>query len=199
MTFSRRLLLFINMLFLPGMASAHSPIKGIGDLLNGMIHPLLVPAQVLVIVALGLWFGQNQSAGRQKAVLLFLFASIAGLVTAGYVVSFDVATLLLLVAASLGLLVISDIELPQVIYLLTAVLAGFVVGMDSSPEGFAGQRKIIWLFGSGVGIYFMLLYAMALSESLSNRHWKRITVRVMASWLSASALMVLALGLSQNS
>jgi len=189
-----RLSLFIYTLFLPHIALAHSPIKGIGDLLNGIIHPLLVPAQVLIILALGLWYGQHKSANKKISVLIFLLATIIGLATSGFFVSYDMSAFLLVGASVLGLLIITGVSLPQVIYTLLGVLSGFIIGLDSSSEGLVSKAKIVSLFGSGVGIYFMLLYAMALSESLSNKHWQVIAVRIMASWLSASALMVLALG-----
>lgn len=196
MTSPLRLSLFFYMFFLPHIALAHSPIKGIGDFLNGMVHPLLVPAQVLVILALGLWYGQHQPAKNKASVLIFLFATVSGLVTSGFSATGDVSVLLLVGASSLGLLIISGISVPQVVFILSGIFTGFIVGLDSFPEGADSKANIVSLFGSGVSIYFMLLYAMALSESLSDRQWKIIVVRVIASWLSASALMVLALGFS---
>jgi len=196
MTFSLRISLFISLMFLPQLALAHSPIKGIGNFLNGMLHPLLVPAQVLVILAMGLWYGQHQPAENKASVLVFLFATIAGLVVSYFSIVNDVSLLLLIAATVIGLIIISSITLPPVFTIILGLFVGFIVGLDSAQETLTDKAKILSLFGSGVGIYFLLLYAMAISETLSVRHWQIIAVRIMASWLSASAMMVLALSFS---
>jgi len=196
MTVFLRISLFLSLMFLPQLALAHSPIKGIGSFLNGMLHPLLVPAQVLIILALGLWYGQHKPAENKTSVLIFLFATIVGLIASGFSMTADVSILLLVGAVVIGLLIISGISVPQVFYIFMGISAGFIVGLDSAQEALADKAKILSLFGSGVGIYFLLLYAMAISESLSVRHWQVIAVRVIASWLSASAMMVLALSFS---
>jgi urease accessory protein len=196
MIFSLRIPLFLSLMFLPQLALAHSPIKGIGSFLNGMLHPLLVPAQVLIILALGLWYGQHQPAENKTSVLVFLFATIAGLVISNFSMVDDVSLLLLIGATVIGLIIISGITVPPVFYIFLGISAGFIVGLDSAQEALTGKAKILSLFGSGVGIYFLLLYAMAISETLSVRHWQVIAVRVIASWLSASAMMVLALSFS---
>lgn len=191
-----RKLLFVFFILLPQIALAHSPIKGIGFFLNGVLHPLLVPAQVIAIVALGLLYGQHQEDKNKKSVLVFLSAVIAGLILTGLFLTPDVSIVLLIVATIIGLLVVSGLTLPQLIYILLAVIVGFVVGLDSAQVGLDTRSAIVSLFGSGVGIYFLFLYAMALSESLTHKHWQKIAVRIMASWLCASALMVLALRFS---
>jgi len=196
MTFSLRISLFISLMFLPQLALAHSPIKGIGNFLNGMLHPLLVPAQVLVILAMGLWYGQHQPAENKASVLVFLFATIAGLVVSYFSIVNDVSLLLLIAATVIGLIIISSITLPPVFTIILGLFVGFIVGLDSAQETLTDKAKILSLFGSGVGIYFLLLYAMAISETLSVRHWQIIAVRVIASWLSASAMMVIALSFS---
>jgi len=196
MTVSLRISFFLCLMLLPQLALAHSPIKGVGDFLNGMLHPLLVPAQVLIILALGLWYGQHQPAENKVSVLAFLFATITGLVVSGFSMTADVSVLLLIGATVIGLIIISGISVPQGFYIFLGISAGFIVGLDSAQESLAGKAKIISLFGSGVGIYFLLLYVMAISETLSVKHWQIIAVRVIASWLSASAMMVLALSFS---
>ncbi len=199
MSSTLRTLLLLTTLLLPQIASAHSPVKGIGDFLNGMLHPLLVPAQVLILLALGLSYGQHQPSKQKTLVLLFLLATISGLAVSGFnplINSDNLALLLLISTAILGLLIISNLSLPQPVFIVLGLVAGFLTGLDSAQETLTGKAKLAALFGSGVGIYFLLLYAMALSESLSKKHWQTIAVRVLASWVSASALMVLALHFS---
>lgn len=192
-----RLLLTTVFLLMPTIALAHSPIKGIGVFLNGMVHPVLVPAQLIIIISLGLWFGQNKPVKHQNAVLSFLAACTLGLIAAGLLNEKDISTVLLIVAILLSLLVVIGISTPDFVYYFLGVLSGFVLGLDSSPGELTGSAKIASLFGSGVGIYFLMLYAMALSETLSSKPWQTVLVRILASWLSASALMVLALTFSR--
>ena len=191
-----RKFLFIFFILLPEIALAHSPIKGIGFFLNGVLHPLLVPAQVIAIVALGLLYGQHQEDKNKKSVLVFLMAIIAGLILTGLFITPDVSILLLIVATIIGLIVVIGLTLPQTMYIILAVTVGFIVGLDSAQTDLDTRSTIVSLFGSGVGIYFLFLYSMALSESLTHRQWQKIAVRIMASWLCASALMVLALRFS---
>ncbi len=191
-----RTLLSAFFILLPQIALAHSPIKGIGVFLNGILHPLLVPAQVIAIVALGLLYGQHQEDKNKKSVLLFLMAIICGLFLTGLFNIPDVSILLLIIATIIGLIVVSGLTIPQAIYIILAVIVGIVVGLDSVQVDLDTRSTIVSLFGSGVGIYFLFLYSMALSESLTYKHWQRIAVRILASWLCASALMVLALRFS---
>ncbi|HHL18747.1 MAG TPA: hypothetical protein ENJ33_03315 [Thiothrix sp.] len=191
-------------LFFPNIALAHSPIKGMGDFLNGVLHPLLVPSQVLLIVALGLWYGQHQPNQHKKSVLLFLLATIVGLLITGLfpvintIGNNTLFLLLLMMSISIGMIIVTGVSIPPPVFILLGLLSGFLLGLDSSPDQLVMKEKIASLFGSGIGIYFLMLYAMALSESLSTKPWQTIAVRVIASWLSASAFMVLALHFSLN-
>lgn len=190
--------IFIALALTPEIVLAHSPIKGIGNLFNGILHPLFAPAQLLSIIALGLWFGQNQPAKHQITVLAYLFAVIAGLLASYFSLRFNVSMALLLGASGIGLLIISNFKFPSLVYIACAMLLGFAIGLDSIQDDLSRKEKIISLFGNGVGIYFLLLYALALSESFSKKAWQTIAIRVLASWISASALMVLSLNYFAN-
>lgn len=190
-----RFIVALCALLFPQIASAHSPIKGIGVFFNGVLHPILVPAQLLLILALGLLFGQHQPKHQQKTVLLFLLAIILGLAVTGLypMAENSLLNLLLLCSATvIGLLTVSGFKIAKSVFIGLGLIAGFLLGLDSATENLLGKAKIASLFGSGVGIYFLMLYAMALSESFSNKHWQNIAMRIIASWISSSALMVLA-------
>ena len=192
-----RLSLFVFLLIAPETVLAHSPIKGIGDFFNGILHPLLVPAQVLAIFSLGLWYGQNQPTENKMSVIFYLIALIFGLVATRFLsADNDVSIILLLGATIVGLLIISNYKLAKDAYRMVGLLFGFILGLDSAQNGLNLKATLLTLFGSGVGIYFLLLYAMALSESFSKKTWQNIAVRVLSSWISASALMVLALNVA---
>ena len=196
MNFITRILSLMLLLISPSLVWAHSPIKGMGEFVNGMIHPLMVPEQVLVIVSLGLLFGQHQPIKLVHAALFFLGALIAGLLIAGFTPEIKLATWLLLGAFFIGILIITGIRLPQSLFIVLGILSGILAGLDSNPGDLQGKARVASLFGSGVGIYFLFLYAMAFSESFSRKGWQQVVVKVISSWLSASALMVLALNFS---
>jgi urease accessory protein len=52
----------------PGWALAHSPIPGIASFYSGVLHPFVVPAQLMALLALGLLFGQRGLARLGPAV-----------------------------------------------------------------------------------------------------------------------------------
>ncbi len=178
---------------LPQIAFAHSPIKGIGSLFNGALHPVFAPAQLLLLLGLGLLFGQHQPGRIKKVVYLLIAGLAAGLSGSVFMTLNGLDLTLLLIATLVGLLVLSNVNVPVMVLLVLAGISGLVIGLDSFPQGLSGKANMLALFGSGVGAYLLMLYMMALSESFSHKHWQKVGVRVLASWISASALMVLAL------
>jgi urease accessory protein len=185
-------------LLLPASALAHSPIKGINSFYNGLLHPVLVPAQLLFLLALGLLLGRQEPQRIQASILAFLAATVAGLAAAGFDISIDAETALLVGAASAGLLVAADPRLPGLGCLVISVVSGLLIGLDSPQQELAGKERFAALFGSGIGIYLLVLYAVALADAFRKRHWQRVGVRVIGSWLAASALLVLALSLAPD-
>ena len=51
-------------------AQAHVPIEGVGGFYGGLLHPILVPAHALALLALGIFIGRRKH-GRGIAVLIF--------------------------------------------------------------------------------------------------------------------------------
>lgn len=192
--------LFVGCLF-PGLASAHSPIKGIDSLYSGFLHPLWVPAHLIAVLVLGFWLGQAMRAlsfGRvQWAVFGYLIAAVLGLFGAAHglgawIGEQALAVLVLVLAISVGLLVAWARVWRLPFYAVLAVALGLSLGLDSAQDGLYGREKLAALFGTGVALYLLLLYAMALSERAS-RHWQTVGIRVLASWASAAASLVLSL------
>ena len=192
-----RLWLLAAGLLLPGLASAHSPIKGLGDLYNGLLHPLFVPAHLLLVIALGLLLGQQGVRRNLAAVLAYIAGLVAGLILAwrGLVLHDAASQELSVLAAAVaaGLLAVIAWRLPVGMLAALALLAGVLLGLDSGQLELMGRARAVALFGSGVSLYLLLLYPMSLAESAGRRHWLSVGVRVVASWITASALLVLAL------
>ena len=179
------------------VAWAHSPIQGLDDFSNGFLHPLFVPAHVLLIFAFGLLLGQ-QGVGMHLRTIWVYFAGVTtGLVLAGAGLSLFNPSLyeagVLMAAVGVALLAIFARRLPPFVVIPIGWVAGLLLGLDSLQDELAGQARYVALFGSAVSLYLLMLYPLALAEWSQRREWLAIGVRVVASWVAASALLVLAL------
>jgi len=194
-----KLALLLGSLIFSQSAFAHSPIKGIGFLFNGMVHPFLIPSHVLVILVLGFLIGQLQPQKHRVSILLFLFALMTSLGFSALNIKlpeYDWTFILLLIAVVIGLSALFAINFSVWMTSLAAIFTALLIGFDSQIDDLTGSIKIISLVGNAVGSYLMLLYAVAISETMSVKKWQQIGIRILTSWLSAGALMVLALNLS---
>jgi hydrogenase/urease accessory protein HupE len=199
MTDSGKALVFWALLAIPQLGLAHSPIEGIDSFYSGLLHPVFVPAHLLLVIALGLFIGQRRVKDNQSAVLAFLVAVAAGLIAAWFSVGTNIEVFILSTAAFIGILIVASFAVNPYLCALIAALAGFLLGADSAQETLSGQDKFVTLFGSGLGLYLLLLYPMAAADVFHKKSWQRIGVRVVGSWIAASSLLVLALSYSSSS
>ncbi len=177
---------------------AHSPIEGLGNFYNGLLHPVLVPAHLLLLVAAGLFLGQQGPKSIPFVLGTFAFAITSGLTVAWFSVATETETYILALSAALGLVIAVGPKVAMHWYIPVTMLAGFLLGMDSAQEELSGREKFVALFGSGIVIYLLILYPMSLAEYLHKKAWQRIGVRVVGSWIAASSLLVLALSFSSK-
>jgi hydrogenase/urease accessory protein HupE len=182
----------------PAAAFAHTPIEGASSFQNGLLHPVFVPAHWLLLIATGLFLGQQGRKQNLPAVAVFLVSTIVGLVAAWFSVGGELEIVLIAGAAIVGLLIAASPVIGPYWCSLIAALTGFFVAMDSAQETLAGREKWLALFGSGVAIDLLLLYPLVLADYFRNKAWQRIGIRVVGSWVAASALLVLALSFSRS-
>lgn len=190
-----RLLCVIGLLFSPQLALAHMPISGIGNFYNGFLHPVFVPAHLLLLISFALLVGQRGIVNSSRALIAYAVGTLLGLALAWFSSGGDKELYILTASTFIGLLVASNLPIKANIMIVIAVLVGFTLGIDSAQETLTGKDKMASLFGSGVAIYFLLLHPMALAEYLQKKVWGKIGVRVVASWVVASSVLVLALSL----
>ncbi len=183
-------------LFVPEISQAHSPIEGIGSFYNGLLHPVLVPAHLLLLIAVGLFLGQQGTKRVELALGVFAAATIAGLVMAWFSIGSGLEMLVMALSAALGLLIAIHPRLALPWCVGIALLAGFLLGIDSAQEALQGKDRFVSLLGSGVAIYFLALYPLALADFFNKKAWQKIGIRIIGSWVAASSLLVLALSLS---
>lgn len=196
MNAKRHVVACLPLLLVSEAAMAHSPIQGIGNFYNGVLHPLMVPAHLLLLVAAGLFWGQQGHKAVKTALAVFAVATVVGLTAAWFSVAIQSEVLILVLSAFIGLLVAIAPKVGLFWCGVIALLAGFFLGIDSAQEELYGEDKFVTLFGSGIAIYFLVLYPVAVADYLNKKPWQKIGVRVIGSWVAASALLVLALSLS---
>jgi len=173
-------------------ASAHSPIEGIDGFYGGLLHPILVPAHALGVLALGLFISQQDSRHRRAAAVMFAVALVIGLAAITLAVGQTLAGEILLVdAAALGALVAIARPPPRPIGWLAAAVAGATIGLDSPPQVISMALGTITLIGTGLGACIALAIVVGVTACL-RRHWQLLGVRILGSWIAASAMLALA-------
>jgi hypothetical protein len=158
---------------------------------GGLFQPLLVPAHASVLLALGLLLGQQ---GRALVPLIaFATALAAGLAAIALAVGQTPAGNVVLLAAALtGILVALARPLPLALYTALAAVTGAALGLDSPPQAISLAEATVTLIGLGIGACCMLAIVVIAARSL-RRDWQRIGMRIVGSWIAASAILVLAL------
>jgi hydrogenase/urease accessory protein HupE len=174
---------------------AHGSIEGLGDLWNGVLHPLRSPAQVLVLLGLGLFAGQRRRL-RPLAVS-FLWASAAGfglnLVWRG--IPEPPVFLLCVVSAFLGVWVAIRKPMPTAVAKLLFAVAGWVLAWDSLPEADSLWSAFKVSLGVWVGLAVILLNLGSYAQMAPKKGWVRTVFRVLGSWIMAISVLYLALSL----
>ncbi|MBT8345672.1 MAG: HupE/UreJ family protein [Desulfofustis sp.] len=179
----------------PRLALAHVPFAGLNDLYNGLLHPVVVPAHLLLLAAAGLLLGKQGSRAVPPSFLLFCLFTLTGLVATTFFAGGIGERYLLGVAAVIGLLIAANLRIPFILCFILAALTGFLLGFDSTQTVLVGDAKFFSLLGSGLGLCFLFLYPLAFADYFGDRNWQKIGVRIVGSWVAASAILVLALSL----
>jgi hydrogenase/urease accessory protein HupE len=173
-------------------AFAHSPIMGIGGVVGGVLHALLIPEHGLSLLALGLVLGLTERPARRTGYAVFAVALLCGLVAAAFSVGEALAADILLAATGIiGLLAVT-LWTPTTLVWGAAAVVGLTIALDSRPEVASNAEAIRMLFGSGIGAMLALVIVAEVSFLLRSNA-QRIVARVMGSWITAIAILVLSL------
>jgi urease accessory protein len=190
----RLALILVFLMAAPVSAYAHSPIKGIGTFYNGLLHPVLVPAHLLALVAIGLLLGQHAPRASRLALPAFSMAMALALAVIAMIAPAVPPWLPLAVALMAGLAVALSWSGGALPTSVLAIAAGTLVALDSAPDGVPEQQVWLALAGVGLGAVLVVTYFGGLAAWL-DRPWQKIAVRVLGSWIAASAMLVLTLDL----
>jgi hydrogenase/urease accessory protein HupE len=190
-TRSKRLLLAAMLVCACAGAHAHSPVEGVGHFYGGMLHPVLVPAHLIALIAMGLWLAQQGKASNNALVALVLAVPVGMLM--GAITRWQQAEMAILaIAATVAVLAGASRALTTRWRALAAGLLGGLLGMDSLPDGLGDAA--LWLSLGGTWLAVMLLLAgVVVLVDQAVRPWMRLGARVVASWLAAASILVLTL------
>lgn len=163
---------------------------------QGFWHFLQAPAHLIVLFGLGLLLGQQAGRALRSGLAVFALALLAGLLlTQVFTAGWKHDIVLLILAVSMGGLLAVRLELPLWVVGLLAGVAGILIGIDSAPSlipGMKATKTYAALAGSALSaslaVLLLALPALPLRKLLDG-----IILRVLGSWVVASALMVLAL------
>jgi urease accessory protein len=159
---------------------------------GGVLNPLTIPAHLLTLVGVGLLIGA-QPGGRLIPALCFAAGLAAGLAAIAHAVGSTPALDVLLILSGIsGALVALAIALPQMLAALVAALAGLALSLDSPPQAISLADATTAL----IGTWFADMLAFAIVILIAARltpGWQRIGLRIVGSWIAASAILVLAL------
>ena len=185
-----RVVVAVAFLAWPDLAFAHLPIEGVGGFYGGLLHPVLVPAHALSVVALGLFIGRQRE--RRMALLSFAAALLAGLIAIALAVQVPVGSAMLANTALVGALVAAAWMPPPPLGWLLAAIAGATLALDSPPQAITIAEANLMLIGTALGACLAVAVVGTITSYLT-KAWQQIAVRVLASWIAASAILVVAM------
>lgn len=188
---SRITLSLAFLVLLSRSASAHGVLKGAGDFYAGLLHPLVVPAEMLALVATGLLLGTSGLTASRRGLPALTAGLVIGLALGRHVAPALASPLLLALAFSAAALVTAGVRLPPTAAVTIAALSGVAVGVDAQPDADTGWQVIVAGSASVAGAAALTAVVAGLVLD-RKRHWQRVAVRVAGSWITATVTLYLA-------
>ena len=179
-----------------GRAHAFSP--DADHFYSGLSHAFIDPAQLLLLLALGLLAAQRDLGAARAIVMGVPLGALTVSLLPGDPAMLGVMEAVVLGAAgTAGALVAWGRPLPrawlQGLAVAAALGLGTVNGAELAREAWLAPH--LYLSGAALGILMVLVAAFVAASRLLEfaREWTSIAVRVAGSWLLASSLLLLAL------
>jgi hypothetical protein len=167
-----------------------------GALLGGFVDGLtqfFLPTHLLAVGGLGLLIGQG---ARVPLLALFALGLAAGAIAIALALrETPAATALLAIAALASLFVVLAWVPPLLVSGTLTLAAGGAIALNAPPQALTIPAAIAAQAGTAVAA-LAALTLVALIGSAAVRPLQRIAVRVVGSWIAASAILVLALRLA---
>ena len=190
--------LTVPLLLLYGCATAraHNSIEGAGEIANGALHPLMTPVHVMILLGLGLLLGQQVPLDLKTPSRFFApaFAGALLLTLTGWSGVLQQPVLIglaLCIAALVGL----GRDLPRPMLAVFAVAAAAGVALDSRVETGSTFSIVKTLLGTWLAANALVFYLALVSSHGADKPWAKTGIRILGSWIFATALLVLAFSL----
>jgi urease accessory protein len=166
-------------------------------LIDGLAQ-FFAPTQLLAVVALGLLAGQDvkQFPVATLATYAFGLAVASIMVAAAQRAQDTVPIWLLAVAALAGIAVAVARPIPQVAKTIAASLTGGLIAFNAPPQTITIPSAVAAQVGTAIAALATLAVVMVIAMK-GELPWSRIALRVVGSWIAASAILVLALRLAR--
>ena len=178
-----------------GQASAHMVVPGIGGFYGGFLHPILNPVHALCLVGLGLFVGQQDES--ILCLLVFAIAMAAGLFALSLGTGATPAEAILTVLTIVhGILIALAWSPPRPIATFLAGSAGLAIGLDSPPQAITIVEGNLMLAGTELGA-IVALAGIAICAKAATHRLAKIAVRILGSWITASAIIVLTIAFAR--
>jgi hypothetical protein len=177
-------------LVLPGSARAHAAFGDLGPLFGTALHPLADPAQGLLLVATGILL-----ARQPRPVTRIGFGVLAGVATVTLLLALVTglavpsARIVVTTALALAALALTGRAVPAAVMAALSALSGGLLALSIGPP--QGSALLAFVGGAG-GIALLTLLVWGIVDLAQDR-LGRVAGAVVAAWVVAIGLMVLAL------
>ena len=158
---------------------------------------ILVPTNLLAVLALGFALGQN--AVRLPLINLAVFA--AGLLIGSVLIAMGTGEMpipvtLLALAAGAAIMVVIARPIPPMMKAALSFATGAALALNAPPQTVTFPAAIAAQCGTAMAA-FAMLGLVVLVAARANRGWQDVGLRIVGSWIAASAILVLALRLAR--
>lgn len=178
-------------------AQAHTTFQGLGDFASGFLHPLTTPPHLLVLVALGLWLGQQPPLRLKEPVAIFAAAAALGLLLNihAYIGAIN-PSVLIAIGLCVGICIAVAVPVPFRVRLIACGVAALALGLDSGVDmGTPAASVLKILFATWVSLILCVINVAFYVSLLPAVRPAQIGVRVLGSWIVAIAFLMLAFAL----
>ncbi len=177
---------------------AYTATLGVDNFFNGFLSTFSTPMHVLLIGALGLWYGH--------AAVPRLSYRMMGVFTGGLVVGLSGVSalairvmpeyVLMMWVCVVGVLIAWSPRLPVWVSPGVLFISGLCIGIDSSPGYVTFGTTVMAVLGIIAGVHVLLFDTVFYSRLLVG-HRAHIAVRIIGSWIAAIGIMVCAYSIRQ--
>jgi hypothetical protein len=167
----------------------------VAGFLEGAVQAL-TPSHLLAIVALALALGPD--AERFPVLPIAACAVGLGVASAGLAAALRAAEtvplFLLAVAGLLGGAVASRLHVPTTAQLVAAAATGGLIAFDAPPQAIRLPQAVAAQIGTATAVLVALALIVIVVRK-ATRPWQTVALRILGSWIAASAILVIALRL----